>query len=462
MNANVQNIIIEEILGDTLTPISIFQRLKGVKKCLLESSLKHEHSGRYSFIAANPAVELKGSGNNTILIKKQSIETLRANPLEVLKKIVPNIENEFMKEIPFIGGAAGFVSYDIVRYYEEIGETPRDEMIIPEVHFLLFETIVVFDHLTQKVFIVGIPIIDQSSLEDIKDLVEETKNQILNEREEAPSQVSISSYEASISKEEFIERVKKAKEYIVEGDIFQVVLSQRMRATIEGDPFSFYRKLRVQNPSPYMYYFDFEEYVVAGASPESLMKAVGETVYTNPIAGTRPRGKTQEEDEQLSVELIQDEKELAEHRMLVDLGRNDLGRVCEFGSVQISKYMDIEKYKHVMHIVSEVKGTLKEEFHPIDALISCLPAGTVSGAPKIRAMEIINELEDVKRGIYSGAVGYYSANGNIDFALAIRTMVVKDSKAYIQAGAGIVYDSVPEKEYEETIHKMRAFLEVEK
>ncbi len=462
MNANVQNIIIEEILGDTLTPISIFQRLKGVKKCLLESSLKHEHSGRYSFIAANPAVELKGSGNNTMLIKKQSSETVLANPLEVLKKIVPNIENDFMKEIPFIGGAAGFVSYDIVRYYEEIGQIPRDEMSVPEVHFLLFETIIVFDHLTQKVFIVGIPISDQSSLEDIKGLVEETKNQILNERENALSPVSISSYEASISKEEFIERVKKAKEYIVEGDIFQVVLSQRMKATIQGDPFSFYRKLRVQNPSPYMYYFDFEEYVVAGASPESLMKAVGETVYTNPIAGTRPRGKTQEEDEQLSVELIQDEKELAEHRMLVDLGRNDLGRVCEFGSVQISKYMDIEKYKHVMHIVSEVKGSLRKEFHPIDALIACLPAGTVSGAPKIRAMEIINELEDVKRGIYSGAVGYYSANGNIDFALAIRTMVVKDSVAYIQAGAGIVYDSIPEKEYEETIHKMKAFLEVEK
>lgn len=462
MNANLQNIMIEEILGDTLTPISIFQRLKGVKKCLLESSLKHEHSGRYSFIAANPAIELKGSGNQTTLIKKQGSETIDSNPLEVLKKIVPKVEHELIKEIPFIGGAAGFVSYDIVRYYEEIGETPKDEMEIPEVHFLLFETIVVFDHLTQKVFIVGIPIFEDSSFSDVKSLVQETKKMIMTGREDETVPVTISSYEASISKEEFIERVKKAKEYIVEGDIFQVVLSQRMKASIQGDPFSFYRKLRVQNPSPYMYYFDFEHYVVAGASPESLMKAVGDTVYTNPIAGTRPRGKTAEEDEQLSVELIQDEKELAEHRMLVDLGRNDLGRVCEFGTIQVSKYMDIEKYKHVMHIVSEVKGTLKGSYHPIDALISCLPAGTVSGAPKIRAMEIINELEDVKRGIYSGAVGYYSANGNIDFALAIRTMVVKDSKAYIQAGAGIVYDSVPEKEYEETIHKMKAFLEVEK
>lgn len=461
MNANLQNIMIEEILGDTLTPISIFQRLKGVKKCLLESSLKHEHSGRYSFIAANPAIELKGSGNKTILVKKQSSETIESNPLEVLKKMVPKVDHEFMNELPFIGGAAGFVSYDIVRYYEEIGQIPLDEMEIPEVHFLLFETIVVFDHLTQKVFIVGIPISEDSSLSDVKHLVEETKKMIMSGKEDDTIPVSISSYEASISKEEFIERVKQAKEYIVEGDIFQVVLSQRMKASIQGDPFSFYRKLRVQNPSPYMYYFDFENYVVAGASPESLMKAVGETVYTNPIAGTRPRGKTVEEDEQLSVELIQDEKELAEHRMLVDLGRNDLGRVCEFGSVQISKYMEIEKYKHVMHIVSEVKGTLKDSYHPIDALISCLPAGTVSGAPKIRAMEIINELEDVKRGIYSGAVGYYSANGNIDFALAIRTMVVKDSKAYIQAGAGIVHDSVPEKEYEETIHKMKAFLEVE-
>jgi len=462
MTVQSRNIVVEEIQGDTLTPISIFQRLKGVKKCLLESSLKHEYSGRYSFIAANPALELMGSGDETLLVGKKGTISLQKNPLEVLKETIPVTDLKEFKEIPFIGGAAGFVSYDIVRYYEEIGRTPHDEMNIPEVHFLLFETIVVFDHLTQKVFVVGIPILEDSSEAHIKNLVEATKVSILTNIEDLPSQVKISSYEASITKEDYINRVKKAKEYIVEGDIFQVVLSQRMQASIEGDPFSFYRKLRVQNPSPYMYFFDFGEYVVAGASPESLMKAVGNTVYTNPIAGTRPRGKTPEEDAKLGVELMEDEKELAEHRMLVDLGRNDLGRVCEFGTVEISKYMDVEKYKHVMHIVSEVKGKLKQNYHPIDALVACLPAGTVSGAPKIRAMEIINELEDVKRGIYSGAVGYYSANENIDFALAIRTMVIKDSKAYIQAGAGIVFDSVPEKEYEETIHKMKAFLEVEK
>lgn len=462
MTVQSRNIVVEEIQGDTLTPISIFQRLKGKKKCLLESSLKHEHSGRYSFIAANPALEIKGSGDETLLVGKNGTVTLQKNPLEVLKETIPVMELKDFKKIPFIGGAAGFVSYDIIRHYEEIGRTPNDEMNIPEVHFLLFETIVVFDHLTQKVFVVGIPILEDSSLVDIQNLVEATKESILTNIEDLPTEVKISSYEALMTKEDYIDRVKKAKEYIVEGDIFQVVLSQRMQASIEGEPFSFYRKLRVQNPSPYMYFFDFGDYVVAGASPESLMKAVGDTVYTNPIAGTRPRGKTPEEDMRLGVELMEDEKELAEHRMLVDLGRNDLGRVCEFGTVEISKYMEVERYKHVMHIVSEVKGKLKQNYHPIDALVACLPAGTVSGAPKIRAMEIINELEEVKRGIYSGAVGYYSANENIDFALAIRTMVIKDSKAYIQAGAGIVFDSVPEKEYEETIHKMKAFLEVEK
>ncbi len=217
--------------------------------------------------------------------------------------------------------------------------------------------------------------------------------------------------------------------------------------------------LRISNQSPYMYFLDFEDYVVAGSSPESLVKANQSKVITNPIAGTRPRGKNEEEDLKLAKELIADEKEIAEHRMLVDLGRNDLGKICKFGSVHVQKYMEIEKYKHVMHIVSEVSGELSEKSKAADALISCLPAGTVSGAPKIRAMEIINGLEQVKRGVYSGAIGYFSVNGNMDFALAIRTMVIKDGKAYIQAGAGIVYDSVPEKEYEETIHKLKTFLE---
>ena len=271
--------------------------------------------------------------------------------------------------------------------------------------------------------------------------------------------MKLSPFETCISKEQFIEKVNKAKQYILEGDIFQVVPSQRMTADMEGSPFSYYRKLRIKNQSPYMYFIDFDDYAVLGSSPESLIKAINGKVITNPIAGTRPRGATNEEDTNLENDLLKDEKELAEHKMLVDLARNDVGKVSTFGSISVDKYIKVEKYKHVMHLVSEVSGNLRNNYTSVDALISCLPAGTVSGAPKIRAMQIINELEGTKRGIYSGAVGYFSKNGNMDFALAIRTMVIKDKKAYIQAGAGIVHDSVPEKEYEETIHKLKLFLE---
>lgn len=456
-----RKVIIEELQGDTLTPISIFQRLSGKKKFLLESSLKHEASGRYSFIGANPAYEIQAFEQKTIVLKDGQEEVISEKPLEVLKRLVPNVE-DIPEFIPLVGGAVGFVGYDVIRHYEQIGETPLDEFALPDVHFMMFEELIVFDHLQQKVFLVGVPLLETTEVEDLKIRLLERKKEILTGTDQEQPPVKLSSFEASISKEEFIEKVKRAKEYIVEGDIFQVVLSQRMKAKIDGDPFSFYRKLRIQNPSPYMYYLDFEDYVVAGASPESLIKASNNKVVTNPIAGTRPRGKTADEDEALEKELIGDEKELAEHQMLVDLGRNDIGRVSEFGTVQVDKYMEIEKYKHVMHLVSEVSGTLTSQYTPLDALIACLPAGTVSGAPKIRAMEIINELEEVKRGVYSGAIGYLSANGNMDFALAIRTMVMKGEDVYIQAGAGIVYDSVPEKEYEETLHKLKAFLEEDK
>lgn len=456
---NMDELIVVELEGDTLTPISIFQRISGKKKFLLESSLKHEKTGRYSFIGADPAIELKGYGKTTEIVKGKVRKIKDEKPLEVLKAFLPN-RDQTVKDIPFIGGAVGYVAYDAIRQYERIGKELDDDLQVPDVHLMFFEEVIVYDHLEQKVFIIGTPIQRETSNEHIRKKVLKRKEEVLNGTDITPVlKASISSFKASMKKDDFIEKVKIAKNYILEGDIFQVVLSQRLEAAIEGDPFSFYRKLRIDNPSPYMYYLDFEDYAVAGASPESIVKKVKTKITTNPIAGTRPRGKSEEEDKSLEKELIEDEKELAEHRMLVDLGRNDLGRVCEFGSIQLEKYMEIEKYKHVMHIVSEVSGTLKQQYAPVDALISCLPAGTVSGAPKIRAMEIINELEEVKRGVYSGAIGYFSANGNMDFALAIRTMLVKNNKAYIQAGAGIVHDSVPEKEYEETLHKLRAFLE---
>ncbi|MDQ0270368.1 anthranilate synthase component I [Cytobacillus purgationiresistens] len=460
MQSMQDQIVTIELEGDTLTPILIYQRLKGKKKFLFESSLKHEKSGRYSFIGADPLFEITGFGGKTIVLKDDKEELIEKKPLDVLSELLPHIDESEMASLPFIGGAVGYAGYDAIREYEKIGGPLNDEIEVPDVHFMFFEEIAVFDHLEQKVTLLGIPI--QTSRIDLEKKLTQRKKEIIeNTAAIQRKELKLSSFKASMEQSKYIEKVKEAKEHIVEGDIFQVVLSQRLTADIEGDPFTFYRRLRVQNPSPYMYYIDFGDYVIAGASPESLVKVTGNQVITNPIAGTRPRGKTEQEDKRLEKELAEDEKEIAEHRMLLDLGRNDLGRVCEFGTVAISKYMEIEKYKHVMHLVSEVGGTLREGISNLEALVACLPAGTVSGAPKIRAMEIINELEEVKRGIYSGAIGYLSANGNMDFALAIRTMVAKGNKAYIQAGAGIVHDSIPEKEYEETIHKLSAFLEAD-
>lgn len=459
---NEKLLIVKEIEGDTLTPISIYQSLKGKKKFLLESSLKHENSGRFSFIGAEPYMELKGYGGTSHVIKNGTEEIISEKPLELLKKILPEQHIEPSALFPFIGGAVGYAGYDAIRQYENIGEMPEDEFGLPDVHFMFFEELVVFDHLEQKVYLTALPLNSETSKEELQKKLEQKRLEIVKGlKAEEAADVTLTSFQAAISKDKFMENVRKAKSYIEEGDIFQVVLSQRLKAEIHGEPFSLYRKLRIKNPSPYMYYFDFDGYSIAGVSPESLIKVSDRQVITNPIAGTRPRGKSAEEDEILIAGLLADEKELAEHKMLVDLGRNDLGRVCEFGSVKLTKLLSIEKYKHVIHLVSEVEGKLREKYSAIDALTSCLPAGTVSGAPKIRAMEIINELENSKRGIYSGAIGYLSANGNMDFALTIRTMVIKGEHAYIQAGAGIVYDSVPEKEYEETLHKLRMFLDGE-
>lgn len=453
-------LVLEELEGDILTPIAIYQRLPGKKKFLLESSLKHQASGRFSFIGANPVYELLSYGERTILRWASGREeVLMEKPLEVLKKLIPHEVFETKAPFPFIGGAVGFVSYDAIRQYENIGVMPKDELSFPDVHLMLFEEVVVFDHLQERVFLVGAPLELGTTLHELKQRLRRRKEEIYRPQDETVKPITISTYESTVTQEDFLEMVKRAKEYIAAGEIYQVVLSQRLKAKVDGDPFSFYRKLRVENPSPYMYYLDFAHYIMAGASPESLIKVTGKKVTTNPIAGTRPRGKTPEEDERLAAELLQDEKELAEHRMLVDLSRNDLGKVCEVGTVQVEKYMKIEKYRHVMHLVSEVSGLLKTSCSPLDALITCLPAGTVSGAPKIRAMEIINELEGLKRGPYSGAVGYFSLNGNLDFALTIRTMLIQEGTGYIQAGAGIVADSVPEKEYLETLHKLKAFLE---
>jgi anthranilate synthase component I len=454
---------IQEIKGDTLTPISILQKMSGNKKFLLESSHKYNDSGRYSFIGADPAFELISRGDrNEIITRNGDKEVLMGNPLEVLKKIIPPMGIEEFP-FPFIGGAVGYVGYDIIRQYEVIGEEYPNGMEMPDVHLMFYEEVIVFDHLEDKVLVCGCPLVKESDNALIErriyQRIEELKQPTFYPAEEP---FYFSGFDSETAKDVFIKNVEIAKEHILAGDIFQVVLSRRMKSTFNGDPLSLYRKHRANNPTPYMFYIDFNTYTVIGSSPESLIKTRANTVISNPIAGTKRRGRTNEEDLLIEKELKNDEKELAEHKMLVDLGRNDLGKICEFGSVQVDKYMAVEKYRHVMHLVSEVSGQLYSDKTAIDALAACLPAGTVSGAPKVRAMEIINSLEKSKRGVYSGAVGYISADGNMDFALAIRTMILKEGFAYIQAGAGIVFDSDPDSEYQETINKLNSFLEGEK
>ncbi|KIL48829.1 anthranilate synthase [Jeotgalibacillus alimentarius] len=461
MRTEEMSYAVKKVMGDSLTPISIFQSVKGRKKCLLESSLKHEESGRYSFIAADPFAELKGINGETVVATENSVQEVSQKPIAHLKELLKMYDIQ-SDESPVAGGAIGYIGYDEAASYENIGQTPDDQLAMPDTHLMFYSTIISYDHKKHEITVFKFDPerkMSHSALEsDIDDVISQVFD--FSSINPQPEQTEVLQYESNMDRKRYEKYVEEAKEYIRAGDIFQVVLSQRLSAPFNGSPFSFYRNLRKDNPSPYMFYIDFEDYIVLGASPESLIKVDGSTVTTNPIAGTRKRGRTEEEDTSLAEELLSDEKECAEHKMLVDLGRNDLGRVCETGSISLSKFMVIERYQHVMHIVSEVKGTLKPEIDPLDALVAALPAGTVSGAPKIRAMQLINQFEPVKRGVYAGAVGYAGFNGSMDFALAIRTMVIKDQTAHVQAGAGIVYDSIPENEYEETINKAKSLLEV--
>ncbi|WP_435304273.1 anthranilate synthase component I [Rossellomorea marisflavi] len=447
---------VKELNGDMFTPISLFQTISGKKKFLLESSLKNEETGRYSFVGSDPFMECTANGQEVDVEDSEGKRHLTGDPISIIDALVTRVESGESR-FPFMGGGIGYLGYDVIRQMEQIGITPHDQLHMPDIHLMFYEKVIVFDHVEQKVFIV----VSSEGTEDLDHRIMAVEAEMrmihLDPRKERIEKLS---FQAQLSKEEFMMKVEKAKESILKGDVFQVVLSQRLQAQFNGDAFSFYRSLRKSNPSPYMFFIDFEEYVVLGASPESLIRVKGSEVTTNPIAGTRKRGNTVEEDRRLETELLGDEKEIAEHRMLVDLGRNDLGRICDPGTIRLSKYMLVERYKYVMHIVSEVKGRLKEGISPLQSLAACLPAGTVSGAPKIRAMQIINDLEPVKRGVYSGAVGYMSFTGDLDFALAIRTMVVKDQMAFVQAGAGIVFDSDPASEFEETMNKAKSLLEV--
>ena len=461
MTVETKDYVVRTIQGDTLTPISIFNALQGEHKVLFESNAKYDESGRYSFIAVNPIAELKGDKDSCSYTQNGETTTLNISVLEQLKVCLPMRSDNY--PFAFFGGAIGYFGYETAFHFEQIGDIVNDVYNMPDVHVFFYDTFIVIDHLLQTVTVVAIDLFQTGrTIADMERAIGDIEEQLNTQQAQSTEEPPAISFNTTIEKARFIEMVETAKEHIRKGDIFQVVLSQTFEANFEGNPFGLYRKLRANNPSPYMFYVEFGDYTILGTSPESLVKVQNGVVTTNPIAGTKPRGKTPEEDTALAEGLLADEKEIAEHKMLVDLGRNDVGRVAKIGSVRVTKYMNIERYKYVMHIVSEVIGDLRDDAHVIDVLASSLPAGTVSGAPKIRAMQIINALEHKKRGVYSGAIGYISTTGNMDLALAIRTMIVKDGKAYVQAGAGIVYDSIPESEYEETLNKARALLEVRK
>lgn len=451
--------IVRELNGDCLTPVVAYLRLQGGQKSLLESIPREQEEGRYSIIAFDAVHYLSfKDGYFTMDEKRYAV----ADPLKELEKYVLTTENLLM-DLPFQGGAIGYASYDLASVYENLGTLPVDELDIPEMAFYLYESFVVYDHQKEKLLLVADNCYSHVATAVLKERIAKMTRELqtpspLESKPVAKIQLTFSS---NTQQHEFETLVEKAKEKIIAGDLFQVVPSQRLKAAFPYDPFDYYRKLRLSNPSPYLYYLDLPAVKIIGSSPESLVRVQGKRVTTNPIAGTKKRGATKEEDEALAKSLLADEKERAEHQMLIDLGRNDLGKVSAIGSVEVPLYMTIERFRYVMHIVSLVTGTLKKEASAMDALKATLPAGTVSGAPKIRAMQRIYQWEKVRRNVYAGAVGYLSQNGNADFAIAIRTMMLKDATAYVQAGAGIVYDSDPTSEYFETLQKAKALLEVE-
>lgn len=447
---------IKTIDADTLTVISAYFRLRGEHSFLLESVPTDSEKSRYSIIALDPVHEFKTNGM-LVTVDGQTSET--NDPLLALQNLVV-VQEQPVEELPFQGGAIGYVGFDTVACYEKLENQLKDELDMPDSHLFLYETFVIFDHRQEKIKIVVDNVYSgRQNLEHVVIAIE-NKLKLPVADELVPVKLHELNPKSNVTPEQFKKIVNHTKELIQEGDMFQMVPSQRFSFDFEDKSFDFYRQLRRTNPSPYMYYMDYGDYQIIGSSPESLVTVRGETVTTNPIAGTRKRGQTLTEDVAIAKELKTNEKELAEHRMLVDLGRNDLGKVSEYGSVKVTTLLEVQKYRYIMHLVSEVSGKLRANTPAIEALKATLPAGTVSGAPKVRALQRIYEMEPVKRGVYAGAIGYLSRDNQMDFAIAIRTMVVKSNKGYVQAGAGIVYDSIAENEYEETLNKAKALLRV--
>ncbi len=434
----------KKINGDTLTPILIFQRLKGKRKFLLESDSKFQDSGRYSMIGANPIKSYSGSGNT--LIEKQfhtgKEYSYEGDLLTLLKRVMPRITGP--DEFPFTGGAVGYISYGSITESRH-----QNNLHIPNVNFYIYETMIVFDHLQDEITVIHTEVNPEQQKVDLDMIINEIQTPI----DKSDEDYQLSQFSSEISKQQFIDQVNRAKLSIQNETIDQIVLSRPQLASYSGNPFSIYRKLRKQNPSPYMYYMDFDDHIILGTSPESLIKVQDEIITTTPIGGTRKRGNTDEEDQLLAKELLNNTKEQQEHAMLVELAKVDLQKVSEADSIQVQQYMKLERYEHVMHLVSSVQGKLSPVYHSLDVLMSSLPAGAITGSPKEKAIELIDEIETTHRNIFGGAIGYIGFNGNIDFAITIRSMLLKDGIAHIQSGAGIVKDSIAEREFEETNEK---------
>ncbi len=465
--------VYRRLLGDALTPVSAFHKIDaGDTACLFESVIGGEKVGRYSFLAADPFLQIEARDHQvTVVSAEDTLEFTADDPLAELKARVESIRSAVIPELPpFTSGAVGYAGYDVIRYSEHLPDAPPNDRRLPDMAFAFYDHMVVFDHVNKTNVVIAMARIDRFGA-DLKAAYADAQRRVdrlvaqleTSDRALPPADIHIGGasgikYRSNFEPAAFERAVEKCVEYIRAGDIFQVVLSQRLHLELRCEPFEIYRTLRVVNPSPFMFYLRTPSVTLVGSSPEIMVRVVGGRVTVRPLAGTRRRGNTEDEDRRLGEELLADPKERAEHVMLVDLGRNDVGRVSRYGTVELTDVMTIERYSHVMHITSNVSGQLAAGRDAFDALRACVPAGTVSGAPKVRAMQIIDELEPHRRGPYAGAVGHVDFNGNMDTCIALRTIVVQGNQAYIQAGAGIVADSVPASEYQETLNKAQGLL----
>src|SRR6202045_1034998 len=462
--------IYTEFVADYETPIAVFEKIdNGIRSFLLESAESNDHVGRYSFLGSDPRIYFEARGRQIVIEEngQRSEFECEADPLAELQRLMAQFRAVDLPDLPpFRGGAVGYIGYDAVRFFEPtVGEPPPDQLGLPEMVFMVTDTFLVFDHRFRRLKVFANAFVDGTKTDEAYDVAAQKIRRIVDKLQEptkprlmnaAPVPVSLSP-RSNTTPAEFHEMVRRAKGHIEAGDIFQMVPSQRFEATFDGDPILLYRALRFINPSPYMFCLRLgERFALVGSSPEVHVRLRGRNVEIRPIAGTRKRGGTSEEDQDLAEELLADPKERAEHLMLVDLARNDVGRISEYGSVRVTEFMTVERYSHVMHIVSNVVGELDQSHSAYDVMRATFPAGTVSGAPKVRAMQLIYDFEKGKRGVYAGAVGYFGFDGQLDSCIALRSVVLKDGIAYVQAGGGVVADSVPELEYQESVNKAMA------